>query len=76
MVATGPYGAVREDARMDPAVGLCSVCINARVVLSGRGSRFYLCELAAVDPRFRKYPSLPVVRCPGFVEAVEKSTER
>ena len=67
---------VREHGAMDPKVGLCSRCINARVVLSGRGSRFYLCELASRDPRFRKYPALPVVRCAGFVEVGEDDGQR
>lgn len=33
---------------------------------SGRGSRFYLCELSKEDPRFRKYPVLPVRVCEGY----------
>lgn len=47
-------------------VGLCAACTNARTVVSGRGSAFWMCELAATDPRFRKYPPLPVVECAGF----------
>lgn len=46
--------------------GLCGACVHARTVVSGRGSVFWLCGRAATDPRFRKYPPLPVVRCPGF----------
>jgi hypothetical protein len=34
-----------------------------------RGSRFYLCERSATDARFRRYPSLPVLACPGFERA-------
>ncbi len=49
---------------VDP--GLCGTCANARVVESGRGSRFWLCELSKVDPRFRKYPVLPVRVCDGY----------
>ncbi len=41
-------------------------CRNARVVTSGRGSRFYLCRLAERDPRFPKYPRLPVLACAGY----------
>lgn len=47
-------------------IGLCATCTHARIVTSGKGSRFYLCELSATDPRFRKYPPLPVIRCEGF----------
>ena len=46
--------------------GLCGTCVNARTVENREGSRFYLCELHAEDPRFSKYPVLPVVACPGY----------
>ena len=49
----------------DPAVGLCSICAHARVQGSARGSRFWRCERAEVDPRLRRYPPLPVRACPG-----------
>lgn len=49
-----------------PAVGLCSVCRHSRQVVSGRASVFWLCELSRADPRFRKYPALPVRTCEGF----------
>lgn len=50
-----------------PAVfpGLCADCACSRVVTSGR-STFYLCERALTDPRFSKYPLLPVLSCRGF----------
>jgi hypothetical protein len=50
-----------------PPVGLCDGCRNVKVVETRKGSRFYLCTLSEVDPRFPKYPRLPVVRCLGFV---------
>jgi hypothetical protein len=53
----------------DPAVGLCSRCTESKVVENKKGSRFYLCELSARDPRFRKYPELPVLKCEGFSPA-------
>jgi hypothetical protein len=37
--------------------------------VSARGSTFWRCALSARDPRFPKYPRLPVVRCVGFVAA-------
>jgi hypothetical protein len=49
--------------------GLCAVCEHARRVVSGKGSEFWMCELSKTDPRFRKYPPLPVLRCTGFSEA-------
>ena len=47
--------------------GLCERCANVKVVETARGSRFYLCRLSATDPRFPKYPRLPVLTCTGFV---------
>ena len=41
-----------------------------RRVESERGSVFYLCGLAATDPRFPRYPRLPVRECAGY-EPVE-----
>jgi len=40
-----------------------------RRVETARGSVFYLCERAAHDPHFPKYPPLPVVRCSGYERA-------
>jgi hypothetical protein len=54
----------RERAR----AGLCASCAHARVVVTDRGSRFYRCELAKTDPRFARYPRLPVVACTGWRE--------
>ena len=54
----------------DP-IGLCASCRHARVVHSSRGSTFYLCRLAETDPRFSKYPRLPVLRCAGCEPASE-----
>ena len=46
--------------------GLCSDCIHARCVESARGSVFILCNLSLTDPRFPKYPRLPVLACDGY----------
>jgi hypothetical protein len=37
------------------------------MVETRKGSRFYLCQLSETDPRFPKYPRIPVLRCAGFV---------
>jgi hypothetical protein len=39
-----------------------------------RGSTFRLCERSATDPRFPRYPALPVVRCAGF-ESIDDDGE-
>ncbi|HET7494181.1 MAG TPA: hypothetical protein VFJ80_01950 [Candidatus Limnocylindrales bacterium] len=31
-----------------------------------RGSTYVLCERSATDPRYARYPNLPVVRCAGY----------
>lgn len=56
----------RMRACSSPEPGLCARCDHARCVESGKGSTFWLCGLHASDPRFPKYPRLPVVQCPGF----------
>jgi hypothetical protein len=61
-----------EGGGISREVGLCSMCVSARRVENRRGSVFYRCDLSAEDPRFPKYPSLPVLTCPGFV-AVDPS---
>jgi len=60
-----------EDRRPapDPTVGLCATCAHARRVTSARRSVFWLCGRAAADPRFARYPRLPVLRCPGYERA-------
>ena len=45
-------------------VGLCAHCRYARIVTTPR-SRFWLCARAASDPRFARYPRLPMLECPG-----------
>jgi hypothetical protein len=62
-----PAGAVASG--LSP--GLCGSCGHARVIRSGRGSLFSLCQLSAVEPSFPRYPTLPVLRCPGY-EPVER----
>jgi hypothetical protein len=50
---------------MDAEPGLCGRCRHCQVVDTGR-SRFYLCRRSFTDPRFRKYPVLPVWACAGY----------
>jgi hypothetical protein len=46
--------------------------VNVKIVETRKGSRFYLCTLSEVDPRFPKYPAIPVLRCVGYVPAVAR----
>jgi len=49
-------------------VGLCRMCGHARVIKSARGSTFFMCRLSESDPRFPRYPILPVLRCEGYAQ--------
>jgi hypothetical protein len=49
-----------------PNAGLCTDCEHSRIIETARGSRFYLCRLSDTDPRFPRYPPLPVLRCEGY----------
>jgi|HubBroStandDraft_2_1064218.scaffolds.fasta_scaffold69426_2 hypothetical protein len=51
---------------MATPAGLCDACSHRHVVTSGRGSVFSRCLLHDRDPRFPKYPRLPVTQCAGF----------
>jgi hypothetical protein len=51
---------------IDKSVGLCATCTHVEIIRSDRGSIFYLCKLSASDPRFPKYPRLPVLDCTGY----------
>jgi hypothetical protein len=46
--------------------GLCASCVHAQAIESSKGSTFTLCRLSFTDPRFVKYPRLPVVVCSGY----------
>lgn len=54
------------DLMTDLAVGLCATCRWVRIVTNRRGSLFYRCLRADTDARFKRYPPLPVLECPGY----------
>lgn len=62
-------GAVSDPFTPVPA-GLCTSCCHPAAVSSSRGSVFYLCQLSRTDPRFPRYPVLPVVECGGYLPTV------
>ncbi|MFN5300823.1 MAG: hypothetical protein ACK5HA_21320, partial [Planctomycetaceae bacterium] len=53
--------------------GLCPGCHWSRLVVSGRGSQFLLCNKAFQDPRFPKYPPQPVAMCSGYLVTAAES---
>jgi hypothetical protein len=54
------------DPNIGKLVGLCANCAHVEIIRSDRGSVFYLCKLSAHDPRYPKYPRLPVLSCVGY----------
>ena len=46
--------------------GLCASCQHAKLIESSKGATFVLCQLSYVDPRFARYPRLPVLACDGY----------
>jgi len=59
---------------IDKAAGLCATCAHADKIRSDRGSIFYRCLLSASDPRYPKYPRLPMLSCPGYASALNRSS--
>ena len=55
-----------EHTRRDERFGLCDSCRLQRIVRTGRGSVFTLCERSRIDPAFPKYPRVPVAECSGY----------
>jgi hypothetical protein len=55
-----------DPAREPPHAGLCASCVHAAIIRSSRGAVFYMCQLSKTDPRFARYPRLPVIDCAGY----------
>ena len=55
--------------------GLCGTCVHVQRIVSGRGSEFLRCGRSRTDSRFARYPSLPVLYCPGHEVAAAKPEE-
>jgi|GEM_PF-2972179 len=52
---------------------LCATCQHVRVIVTGNGSRFFLCLKSQDDERYVKYPPQPVERCAAYQTAENKS---
>jgi ssDNA-binding Zn-finger/Zn-ribbon topoisomerase 1 len=50
---------------------LCQSCSHKKEIVSGKGSRFLLCQLSQTDRHYPKYPPQPVVKCSGYTRAIE-----
>jgi hypothetical protein len=51
--------------RLTASPGLCARCLHLLLLASPR-SVFVRCGKAVTDPRFPRYPALPVRECAGF----------
>ena len=60
-----PRGAAATLDELAVEPGLCAGCVHRRLLRSSR-SVFLRCALAEADPRFSRYPALPVRACDGF----------
>jgi hypothetical protein len=45
--------------------GLCDSCRHQKLIRNTRGSEFSMCLRSKTDPRFPRYPRLPVRECSG-----------
>lgn len=53
---------------------LCGRCEHVRLITSGKGSVFLLCEASAANAGIPKYPPQPVARCPAFEPKQDDAT--
>lgn len=60
----------KENLQME--AGLCVTCKYLKLVENERGSKFVMCLLSKTNPSFRKYPSLPVFFCAGYLSATSE----
>ena len=60
----------------DTRAGLCASCVHARMIESSKGATFIRCERSFVDPRFARYPTLPVLRCDGYASELQQFESR
>ena len=62
---------------VDLSRSICHRCKHVRLIKSGSGSTFLMCQLALVDDGklagFRKYPPQPVSKCQGFNDNTEEA---
>ncbi len=59
-----------------PDPGLCATCRWMHSVSNRRGSVFFRCLRAETDPRFVRYPPLPVRSCMGYEPTTAKDGTR
>ena len=58
-------GVDRTKESRKSGAGLCDTCRHRKENRNDRGSVFLYCRRSESDPRYPKYPPLPVLRCDG-----------
>jgi hypothetical protein len=48
--------------------GLCVTCRHGHCIDTDRGTTYWRCRRSESDPRFPRYPALPVGACTGWDE--------
>jgi hypothetical protein len=56
-----------EPADFREVAGLCGRCTHALIRPTNKGTTYLRCDRAGSDPRFPRYPRLPMISCPGFI---------
>ncbi len=51
-------------------LSLCAACTQCKIVRSGKGSVFLLCELGLKVAHWPKYPPQPVVTCRNYLPTI------
>lgn len=59
-------GCLRQE--VEARVGLCGSCAHAKRLTTKGGGAVFQCGRAADDPRFARYPRLPMVACAGHLK--------
>ena len=55
--------------------GLCARCAWVTRIRTRRGSEFWKCGRSEIDPKFPKYPRVPVTVCTGYEPGSDGSGE-
>ncbi len=53
---------------------ICHTCAHGKEIVSGKGSRFLLCQLSLQNGRYPKYPPQPVINCSGYAARSDRKS--
>ena len=58
------------------AAGGCVSCVYARLIRAKANDVYYFCERSVNDPRYARYPRLPMLTCEGHTDRAESGLPR